>query len=490
MPRRDGEHGFTLIEVMIAALILVIGVLATITLVDGASSAVASTNARVGAASLARQIVEYARSLDYDKLTSTDMDPALRQQPGLASAGGTWTIVRRNVTYTVTTSVCVFDDPKDGLAPPDSPPANACTPGASAVAGAPASDSNPDDFRRVTVTLSWNGGRGAGGRQVTQTALIVNPSGGLGPRITSIKTTTPLPATQLVAPATTATIAVTTTGATSLHWAADDGVGQGDLQAGPTSWTINWGLGPSGTPCPDPPASGTVLDGSYDVSAQAFGDRGVAGDSRMVPVLVNRCLPFAPRSFAGGRNLRLDTVDFDWSLNPERDIVGYRLYDLGVDGARGGGDDRLVCPDMPPRKTFCSDPSPPALALSRTYGLVALDHADLANDQSALREGAMSTITVTPGSDAAPVFPLGATLTATVVDGNPVLNWTAALGSVRFYRIYRDGAALGNAYDRTSSDGTTYTDFNATGERHTYSVAAVSPGFNESLQTLGPVTSP
>src|SRR3712207_7358172 len=36
--------------------------------------------------------------------------------------------------------------------------------------------------------------------------------------------------------------------------------------------------------------------------------------------------------------------DFEWNLNSERDIIGYRVYDAGPDDAIGGGDDRLACP--------------------------------------------------------------------------------------------------------------------------------------------------
>ena len=52
-----------------------------------------------------------------------------------------------------------------------------------ASAGALAPETQPDDFRRATVTLSWNtGGRGA--KTLSLVSLINNPSGGLGPRIT------------------------------------------------------------------------------------------------------------------------------------------------------------------------------------------------------------------------------------------------------------------------------------------------------------------
>ena len=60
-----------------------------------------------------------------------------------------------------------------------------------------------------------------------------------------------------------------------------------------------------------------------------------------------------------------------------------------------------------------------------------------------------------------------------------------------FYRIYRDGSAVGYAdrYDRSSGDATTYTDVSAGVGTHQYWVTAVSSSFNESLPSE-PVTWP
>ena len=139
------------------------------------------------------------------------------------------------MTYRVTTAVCTFDDPKDGLAMTG--PANPC-PAAAAVAGAPA-EVNPDDFRRVTYTLTWTA-RSRTGR-VEQTTLIGNPAGGLGPRITRFdEPLAQITADSLTWGGITSGLRLNSTSAAAVHWTADDGT-SGDVAAGgPTDWGFTW----------------------------------------------------------------------------------------------------------------------------------------------------------------------------------------------------------------------------------------------------------
>src|SRR5919201_1338201 len=73
-------------------------------------------------------------------------------------------------------TVTMLDGPQDGTS--GTPPANACR---GAVASNPP-DSNPDDFRRVDVSISWT--LQGVTRTVDHCARIVNPSGSLEPSIT------------------------------------------------------------------------------------------------------------------------------------------------------------------------------------------------------------------------------------------------------------------------------------------------------------------
>ena len=187
LPRVSDERGYTLVELMVAALVLVVGLLGTFTLIDGANKTTVTNNARIGATNLAREILENARSLDYDVLTDTQLIPAIQAKPNMSGTRTPWKVQRRGIVFTVEADVCTFDDPKDNVAtmvPPD-----VCTPQApvQAAAGTLKVEDQPDDFRRMNVKLTWN----TGGRDISinQTALISNPSGGMGPRITTFTVT-------------------------------------------------------------------------------------------------------------------------------------------------------------------------------------------------------------------------------------------------------------------------------------------------------------
>jgi prepilin-type N-terminal cleavage/methylation domain-containing protein len=471
-----GQAGYTLVEVLVAALVLAIGIFAAFSMLDAAGRSAAGNNARVGATNLAREISEYARGTDYDDLQPGTLVTALRSHSRI-SGPTNWAIERRGVTYSIQASVCTFDDPKDGLAATDPP--NACTPKAAAVAGAPA-EVNPDDFRRVRLTLQWSDRQGP--HSLTQVALIVNPSGGLGPRITNF----PEPAAQITSGTsvswTTALNPVTTTPADALHWTVDDGVSQGDISgAGATNWAFAWDLGTLGT-------SPFTMDGTYQVAAQAFDVRGVPGEARSVTVHVNRRIPYAPSNLTLGRNEQHgDIVDLDWSRNPERDVIGYRVWRVGLLGAR-----TQICTDSGldyTVKASCVDRNPNGLVLPvgiPNYVVVAVDRTDLKATSSAVRSGDENGGFL-PAQSTRPDPPVANT--PTIVDGLPVVTWTApsvdaASGQrpIRFYRIYRDGGtSLNDRYDVTVDASTTWTDPNPGNSTvHKYWVSAVDDRNNES----------
>ena len=205
---------------MIAALILVVGAGAAFSLIDSANRSRHSNSARVGAHE-PRPRADGVRP----RPPTTTCSSRPRSSPRCAStariagtlSGGTWTIERRGVTYTITTSVCTFDDPKDGLgvtAPP-----NAC-PTPAPVAGAP----RGGQPRRLPARdLHDDVEDPRPRRQDLASALIVNPAGGLGPRITAFNE----PATQITADRsqwgpTSPLARLKSTPAAAVHWTADD----------------------------------------------------------------------------------------------------------------------------------------------------------------------------------------------------------------------------------------------------------------------------
>jgi type IV pilus assembly protein PilV len=493
-PHLEIERGFTLIEVLVAMLILLAGVLGVVSLVDGANAETNAVDTRIGASNLAREIVEDAHAADYDSLVTGTVVGALRQNASIAGtlSGSTWTVTRKGETYTLSVIACKYDSPRDGGgATHDS---TFC---ANSAAPTTPADTNGDDFRWVDVTITW---RSQGGRSHTlnQSALIVNPSGGLGPRIVSMS-----PLTALVqsggsikcqgvaidgcaASSSSPVFTVTTaTPAASVHWTASDGTSSGDVTpASPaTSFQFTWTLGSAGV---------APVDGTYILNAQAFDDRGVPGDLKTSTVVINRTLPAPPAALAGGWDTRLASssgsiVDLRWPASLDHDVIGYRVSRID-DGTQ-------VCPPAGSSQTeitttYCYDPNPPNTS-TPTYQVVAVDLTDAMDSTSAKRTSTTPKAFTVSSPSAPPSWPTPPNLTSQVTDGLPTLGWDPATprsgGSILFYRIYRDPAssppnlAFTDRYDFTTSSSPVYSDPTPGSTNcHTYYVTAVDDKYNES----------
>jgi prepilin-type N-terminal cleavage/methylation domain-containing protein len=493
------ERGFTLVEVLVAMTILIAGVLGVVALVDGANAETNAADTRIGATNLAREITEAAHAVDYDSLLTSTVVPALRASSALTGtlSGSTWVITRRGEKYTVTVTACRYDDPADGVA------ANHDSTFCSNVSATPTSpaDANGDDFRRVDVTISWVS-QGSQPHVLKQTAMIVNPSGGLGPRIASMSHLTELaqPLTsagctagadcyQTTSPSLPFTV-ITAPAAASLHWSASDGTSSGTLSPAQPTTSFLWSWDVT-----------SVLDGTYSMNAQAFDDRGVPGDLKTATVVLNLNKPAAPTGFVGGWDTReAPIVDLHWNFNQEGDIVGYRTY------RNDGGSLTRVCPPASSSATVvttnsCYDNNPPdpSSTPNPVYQVAAVDLSDAmgADTSNNEREGDLSAPLTVATVDDPPTFPTGGgTLTSSVNDGLPTISWTDPAtdsdGSILFYRIYRDppslplGYGTPPRYDYTTGTATTYSDPDpGTSLNHVYYVTAVDNRFNES-QPIGP----
>src|SRR5215212_5329076 len=174
--RLHGERGFTLIEVMVTMLILAVGIAGAVAMINGASARTLSNKEREAANALTREVIEASRAVPYRQLTPTTAVSTLQALPGLDDSTGSttdWTVDRRNQTYTVTLTVCSIDDTQDGLG--DTTGGNFCDPH-----NQPA-DANPDDYKRVTVDVSWS--RGGVDRNITQTGIVNNEASSAGPSV-------------------------------------------------------------------------------------------------------------------------------------------------------------------------------------------------------------------------------------------------------------------------------------------------------------------
>ncbi|HEX4363816.1 MAG TPA: prepilin-type N-terminal cleavage/methylation domain-containing protein [Solirubrobacteraceae bacterium] len=229
------EGGMTMVEVMVAMVVLVIGVLGTLVLVDGSASNTVKTTAREQGTNLARDLVERSRQAPYASMTMALAPATLRgmlpaSDTPTALSGSTFQVTRRHVVYTVNVFACSIDDPTDGAGQGDATfcatPTTPSTPGGSTPGPAAAVnvlgiqvtaggslldtvcnslgvtaiasqlsgvlnplvptsvcpnasgtsvrfDPQPDDLRRVRISVSWTrGGTGS----LSQTTLLTNPN--------------------------------------------------------------------------------------------------------------------------------------------------------------------------------------------------------------------------------------------------------------------------------------------------------------------------
>ena len=316
--RRRGESGFTLVEVMIAVLLLTIGVLGAISLVDGANRTTTVTRAREYATNLASSVLEAARAVPYTTLTKSAGATALIGQPGLPADADTltpgWQVKRGKKLYTVAFDTCVVDDPRDGTGDDGS---DYCQ---TATASSPADD-QPADYKRVAVAVSW---RDPSGVHTLRQADIVSGSY-RGPSVTDLTTATGSPFTFSGGPSTISFHATTTAGTNNVKWTLD-GNAQGVATGSGTSWDFTWNLGtPTGSaPC-DPNGGGTP-DGTYIVGADAYDTQGLSENGRALTMQLNRCPPLQVTGFQGGDNFLWPGAEFQWDASGEEDVIGYYMY--------------------------------------------------------------------------------------------------------------------------------------------------------------------
>ena len=476
LTRVRDEHGFTLIEVLVTMMILVVGIGGALALIDGANARTVATKEREAGNALTREVIESARSVPYRQLTPNNAIATLKAIPGLEDSTPSttaWTVERRNQTYTISLSVCSVDDEQDGYG--DTSAGNFCT------GSAGGADRNPDDYKRLTVDVSWT--RGSVTRNIKQAGIVSNDASSAGPSVEFISP--PASVDEITSPLSPVNFTVQAEDdAVSIRFAVD-----GVLidTANATSATFGWDIHTGNTHVPD---------GTYQISVTAFDAEGVPGPTRSRTMRLNRDAPAPPGDVFGGWNPRADfttshdIVEIQWARNTEPDVIGYRVYRTAGD-VLVPGCDFTSNPTTDPTQTDCRDMSPPAGATVEYY-VVALDR----DPSGAARQGGHSaTITATRATTKPNQPP---TLNAMTDDDTVVLTWDASPAptppypgsDIIFYRVYRDGTAIGNRIARTSLDSmTAYRDAGAAAGGHQYYVTAVDENFSESAP-LGPVAVP
>jgi prepilin-type N-terminal cleavage/methylation domain-containing protein len=526
LPHPSAESGFTIVEVMVAMVILVVGLLGVASMLTKAAQSTASSKAREQGVALQRELVEGARGIAYGDLTPSSVVGRLQSQPGLgdADAEAGWNIKRRGVTYTVAAGVCSVDDSKDGIGSHDAgtfcvngtgttSPATcrsllggsgdifgasgAATAGAAAgdcgidlnqdggvdnlvnatattctgtcSGGGQPDDSNPDDFKRVVTLVRWKTGEGL--RYALQSTTLPYPGVSGAPRVTNLTTTATIPVTEPTVTSLPFTVTTNRT-AQTVAWSLDGSPAGTAAGLRTTSFTFAWNIGAlSGGSAPGP---NEVVDGDYVVSAKAFDPYGAYGAIRVKTVTLNRRQPYGPRNFKAA--MVDDVVETEWTQSPERDVQGYQLYRR----PESGGDVLVV--DTGNRATAARDSSGRPTTGTWTYFAKAVDK----DPGGSLRAGDASVLVTLPLDNHSPRRPTNVVVTQ--LSGQVQLTWSApaapqdpdAGDAITQYMIYRDGQRLADQFATTTA--TTYTDTTASDGPHTYWVAAVDSRLAQSAR--------
>jgi hypothetical protein len=325
------------------------------------------------------------------------------------------------------------------------------------------------------VTVSWPDGTRTS--SLKQEAVINNPGSAFAP---AVKTLTASPASPITVAGTgTPTViftATTTSRAEDFQWKLD-GVTQGaatPTNTGRTAWTFTWQI-PS-----------TVVDGTYEIGAEAFDQFGQSGASRTVTIQLNRFAPTTPTGFTGGRNPLWNPVvsnfgEFEWNPNPERDILGYRVK--RVVGLVPSASDEVVCDTGVEQPTSCNTTIPALTLLNPLQHYYVVAYAP-ARGAPGVEESAVPLLTATKSVAAAtpPGAPQNVSGTRDATNGT-TLTWTSPSDTdIRYYRIYRDdNTSFTKRVDRTGTGSdNAITDPNATAAGHTYWLTAVDNDLAES----------
>lgn len=467
------EDGFTLIEVMVAATLLVVGVLGVLTLLDGANSASARTKAREGATNLAREAIEAARAVPYPELTPTRIEDEIKAQPGLEddSTDAGWNVRRRGIVYTLVPNVCSVDDgtvASDGFG---NHAGGSYCPDSTTTGTA---DNNPEDYKRVWIDVTWKSGSKT--LSARQQGVINNPGSAFAPAVRTLQATPAGPTITNALLGSVTFTATTSSRAEDFQWSLD-GVTQGSAtptNTSRTAWSFTW----------ETPSS--VVDGTYEIGATAYDQFGQSGTSRTVTLQLNRHQPVTPTGFTGGRNPLWpatgsgDFAEFEWNPNAERDILGYRVKRMV--GVVPSVTDEVVagCEQTVEQTTSCTTYVDSLLPLNQHFYVVAYAPA---RGSAGVEESAVPLLPGTKSVGAAtPPGPPENVTGLRDTDGT-TLSWTAPADTdVRYYRIYRDdNTSFTKRVDRTGTGSdTAITDPNATTTSHTYWLTAVDNDLAES----------
>jgi Tfp pilus assembly protein PilV len=500
-PTPAAVDGFTLVEVLMASVILVTGVLAMIGTFVIANHGTATNRVRQIATSLAREVVEDTRGLGYEQLVQPSIaglvQPVL---PGSTLSGSTLSVSRAGYTFNVSFTGCSLDDPSDGYGSHGSPPVSGGS-WCPDVAGSGTTDTGPDDYKRVSVLVAPTGLRTT--PSVEQTVLIyARPTH--GPAVSCLSTSASCPGTNqtVTSGSSLAFNVLTTTTPSAVQWLVNGNPPTSDqlplgaydpYQPSGTSSSFTWNF----------PAA----DGTYTIAALSFDQNGNTGTRSTLQISLNRHQANPPATVNTGWNDQIQGVDVQWVPSIDQDILYYRVYHQYGNGAAtlvsacsqvtGTTCTDLSAPSPHPPATPTCNTTPQSYTTANQYWVVGVD-TDPSTGQ------ARQSTSLSPKLDAnlcdhAPSAPTG--LSGAVIGSSLKLTWSAPStptdpdsgDSIQAWRIYRWNASgsvqfpgsrldLVGALDSSGNAVTSYTDNSPDpgGVTQGYCVTAVDTHLDES----------
>jgi type II secretory pathway pseudopilin PulG len=504
--RLQDDGGFTLIEVLVAAAVLVTGLLAVFGMLAVASHDSSTNRQRQAETSLAREVLENARSLGYAQLVPGTIATALAPTiPGSVVSGSTLSVNRSIYSFRASVSACSLDNPDDGYGSHALPP-NSGGSWCPDVAAGGTTDTNPDDYKRVSVTVTPAGSQTM--PKVQETVLIyAGPTRGPAISCLSVNATCP-GANQLVTSGNSLTFNVTSTSqAAAIQWLVNGNPPPAaQIPAGAVDPYVPTGISSQFT-WAYPPA-----DGSYTIAAAGYDANGNGGTRSTLQATLNRHMAMPPASVNAGWNDQINGVDVQWVPSVDQDVLYYRVYHqygnnapavvAGCAQVSGTSCTDLSAPSPhPPAAPACANP-PQAYSQPDLYWVVGFD-TDPATGLP--RESTQQS----PKADAnlcdhAPSAPLG--LTGSLSNGALTLNWQVPASpadpdpgdSIQAWRIYRWSSGqnaqfpgsrlqLVGAVDSSGSGVTSFTDHSPDpgGVTQNYCVTSVDSHLDESACSNG-----
>lgn len=507
---------------MVAALVLVVGLGALMGMLMTADHVISSSRYRQEETSIAREVLEDARGLSYTQLVQSSMASSLTSQVPNSSVSGSTLVVTRylspssaptGVAFKVTFTACSLDSPSDSYGNHDSAPLSGGS-WCSDVAPSGSSDSNPDDYKRISVTVTPTNRT----TPTVQQTILVYPRPVNGPAVSCLSNTSTCPGsgvTETSGSSQTFNVTTTTT-ASRIQWLVNGNppvstqIGGGGVDPfAPSSATssFTWTY-----PTTTVNGSSYTIDGTYTITAVAYDADGNSGTRSTLQVTVNQHPVLPPSAVTAGWNDLMGGVDVQWLPSVDQDVLYYQVWHkygsllpvLVTSCGSSGNVSGTSCtdtasllnsenPPIPTSRPTCNNPQQSyAGETTNYYYVVGWD-----TSSGVARPSTFSS----PQSDAnlcnhPPNAPTN--LTATASGGNIQLSWTAPSpgdpdtgDSIQDWRIYRwpstgSMSDPGSRYQligtSTSSPVTTYRDTSADpgGVTQNYCVTAVDTRLDES----------